>query len=198
MPSQVHTIIDDAHDAIERTDGSGFDATQTTLNLTNSSLDLAGLLFDPPSGWQMKQGAEITSATLRLYTTSGGQRNDPFMDIYAETIDDAPDFTSNADVDQRHALRASTAKVTNWDNGVDQSIGYTTDIPDLKTVIQEIIDRSGWAIGNALCLLLDQATGGGTNYEFNSAGHASAATQGPELTIVWAGNAKRSFAKVMA
>ena len=168
-----------------------------------------------PSDSTRKMSSELTSpitATARATNAKGssvdfnarwenllkllveiGERADLTHDIVI-----SPDFTTNPDVDQRHVLRASTAKVTNWDNGADQSIGYTTDIPDLKTVIQEIVDRSGWAIGNALCLLLDMAQGGGNQYEFTAGGHASAATQGPELTIVWAGNAKRSFAKVMA
>jgi hypothetical protein len=48
-----------------------------------------------------------------------------------------------------------TTAVVNWDNIPTWNNGDTKDSPDIKTIIQEIIDRSGWVSGNAMIIQWD-------------------------------------------
>jgi hypothetical protein len=71
-----------------------------------------------------------------------------------------------------------------WDPGVWSSGGWY-ESPDLQDVIQEIVNRSGWASGNALVLLLaDDGSATSVNrliYAYNSG-----AANGAELQIEYA------------
>jgi hypothetical protein len=62
----------------------------------------------------------------------------------------------------------------NWD-AVDAWTAETTyDTPDLTSIVQDIIDRSGWSSGNALMVLVRTAgTSSGTRTAYDTAGSAS-------------------------
>jgi hypothetical protein len=106
-------------------------------------------------GWRfaqvdVPQGARIESAYLEVYVD---QRDDPSMYLYAEAVDDAPDF-SNAGPQYRtwgdvHAL---------WDAD-DVGFGWHQS-PDIAALIQEVVARPGWGSGNAIAILA-QPVGGG-------------------------------------
>jgi len=53
----------------------------------------------------------------------------------------------------RPSARVKTAAQVDWDPGAWVDGGWYEG-PDLKAVIQEIVDRPGWVSGNALVLLL--------------------------------------------
>ena len=207
MPIHSHIISSDDHDADEQSDGSSFAAAQTDLSLgVVFGKEHVGLFFDyPATGWLIPPGAAIIYAWLQLYADgSSGDRN-PTCYVYAEDVDDAVDFASDADVKDRYDSGKTTAFV-DWDTPDQDDEAYTPDpvsdpslgCPDLKTVIQELVDRPGWAKGNALCLLMYQHGGGGAVFDFRAGGHASASTTGPKLTIAWAQNALRAFGKVVS
>ncbi len=94
------------------------------------------------------QGSTINSATLTV-TLPSGSFDDPNLTIWAHDTDDAPTFTTGAsDVSGRAATTATTTwAATNLGTGAKTS-------PSLAGVIQEIINRPGWAGGNDLALIL--------------------------------------------
>lgn len=106
-------------------------------------------------GWRftqidVPQGARIDSAYLEVYVD---ERDDPSMYLYAQAVDDAPDFADSGPQyrtwGRAHAL---------WDTD-DLGFGWHQS-PNISALIQEVVDRPGWASGNAIAILA-QPIGGG-------------------------------------
>lgn len=95
-------------------------------------------------------GATITAATLTLRSTAGlsGAGTAKRL-IYADAADNSAAVATRNDGVGRTKTTANVA----WDVSVWTS---TTDYTsaDIKTVIQEIVNRAGWVSGNAIQLLL--------------------------------------------
>jgi hypothetical protein len=97
------------------------------------------------------QGASITAAYLTLrsrYTTSVTVVNSR---IKGEAADNAATFSTEADFNGR----ARTTASVDWDNIPAWTNGVDYNSPGIKTIIQEIVNRSGWASGNALVIFWD-------------------------------------------
>ena len=95
-------------------------------------------------------GATITSAYLEVYGFHNVNSIDVVSNIYANDADDATLPTTRA----THEAKARTTAFTAWDNPAAWS-GATRQSDDLSAVIQEVVDRPGWASGNALMILWD-------------------------------------------
>lgn len=104
------------------------------------------------TGITIPQGTTIddgTHLTLRCNLATNGTV--VRSRISAEDVDDAPTFVNDGDVfDTRWAAR-TTARV-DW----DAIPAWTKDVdynsPEIKTVIQEIVDRGGWASGQDIVI----------------------------------------------
>ena len=88
--------------------------------------------------------------------------------VSAEKHDDAPTFADNkAAFDARYANH--TDAVVDWDNVPPFVVDVEYPSPDIKTVIQEIVNRPGWASGQSIVIFwedFDDRTPipGGTRY----------------------------------
>jgi len=104
-------------------------------------------------------GATITSSYLIF--TAGEYYDDSITNvtIRAEAIDDSPIFTSTAyDVTNR----SLTTTNTTW--SIPQTSetwveDYQNNSPSINSVIQEVIDRDGWADGNSMTLIISPNSG---------------------------------------
>lgn len=136
--------------------------------------------------------AQIDSATLTFTPKGPGeiQGSAPVnLDILAEQVDEATDFLKSAgrcDVLTRitNALAAGAVTV-NWPDIDTEDGGWiegTTPVtlhpsPDIKTILQQIVNRPGWegnALSNLDLLLHDDGSSGGyvlaTSFEFGAIG----------------------------
>ncbi len=105
-------------------------------------------------GVNVPQGATISNAKI----TFRGDEEDGAgsqLNIYfgGENVDDAQTFTNtNYDI----SSRPLTSSMVLWADGTVpawyEEIYY--DSPDLSTIVQEIVDRSGWTAGNAMAFIL--------------------------------------------
>ena len=102
------------------------------------------------------KGATITAASLIItsrYAASGATCN---ARVSAEDVDDAAAFSTEADFNTRFNTH-TTARI-DWDAiaawSVDEE-GADTTSPDIKTVIQEIVDRAGWVSGNDIVIFCE-------------------------------------------
>ena len=122
----------------------------------------------------------IESAVIRFVaaTTSG---NEPNIDIYGNDIDNAVAPTSYAEA---YALDKTTAK-TDWLITGGWTDGASYDSPTLKDIIQEIVNRPGWANGNALQLLIYNDGSASAVQQFARSIDYSSGTKKPELHIEW-------------
>jgi len=78
--------------------------------------------------------------------------------LSAEDVDDAPTFADDADAfDDRYANH--TTAMVNWDDIGSWTAESEYDSPDISSVIQEIVNRAGWASGNDLVLFWEDFDG---------------------------------------
>lgn len=100
------------------------------------------------------QGETINEAYLIL--RCNGSRSGTVCNsrISAEDVDDAPTFADDkAAFDTRWAAR-TTARV-DWDAIPAWTVDVDYNSPEIKTVIQEIVDRGGWASGQDIVIFWD-------------------------------------------
>lgn len=96
------------------------------------------------------KGATINSAKIHLKidssTGSGGYAN---IDIRADAADNSTQILTQA----AQAARVRTTASVNWAATLTLSTEY--DTPELKTVVQEIVNRAGWLSGNAIQFIFE-------------------------------------------
>ena len=107
----------------------------------------------------VSQGATISSAYLKL-AHSGGTNNGTWR-IAALDADNASAPTSASDMTISGWTTASVNQTNiNKDSGGSGfSAGDIFTSTDIKTVIQEIVDRGSWASGNAIVICMGITTG---------------------------------------
>jgi len=118
----------------------------------------------------MAQGATINSAYLKVYTHQYGSSNSVTLKVRACDQDNAAAFPASNGTNTDPVNRPRTTA------GVDFDFDGTRDTlrtsPDIKSVIQEVIDRPGWVGGNAIAIVLEEDGGTWANdlnpYEYNS------------------------------
>ncbi|MDX2166845.1 MAG: hypothetical protein SF182_07265 [Deltaproteobacteria bacterium] len=166
-----------------RVSASGDDAEQTQrLDDTDGGGDLdlgivsAGLRF---STVVIPPGATITAANLQLTADGGFSSSNTTaltLAVFGEASDSAASFAGNfANVNGRARTTASVSwPVAAW--SVGQS-GAAQRSPELKTILQEIVNRPGWTAGNALVLILVQASGNGRREAESFDGNAGKAAR---------------------
>jgi type IV pilus assembly protein PilY1 len=114
---------------------------------TNAATKWFGVRF--PSV-PIPKGSTINSAILSVLP-SNSSNDEPKHTFYGEAADDAAQFAATSN---NISGRTRTSASVLWDNanlGADGSTFFSP--PDLKTIVQEIVNRSGWVSGNALSLL---------------------------------------------
>lgn len=90
--------------------------------------------------------AVIVSAVLTVRCWSGTSGPSCFTKLLALAEDNPTIPTSSADWN----ARAVTTAQVDWDIATGWSSGVDYSTPNFATVIQEIVNRAGWASGNAL------------------------------------------------
>lgn len=111
---------------------------ETALRFTNITI--------PP-------GSVIISASIHIKTPNTGlERDTANLDIQACDEDSSSQITSFNDFGSRARTTASVL----WTQDFADNTEY--DTPEIKTVIQEIIDRPGWSSGNSLQIIWSDHT----------------------------------------
>jgi len=121
-----------------------------TTQATPGGLQQIGLRFNEIG---VPQGAKIKSATIEFRP----QRDDSSLadfKIYGEDSDNAQTFgTTNDDISTRPRTSGSKGK-EDWDVSA-WSTGVATSTPDLKDIVQQIVDRPGWCGNNSMAFLFE-------------------------------------------
>ncbi len=182
----VSTIGAESDDAEEYVSNGNVNLTSSDLELTYEGGSAAnnqyvGIRF---INVNVPPGSFITNAYLTFNHDSdnSGATN---LVIRAEDTDNAATFTTaNSNISNR-TLTTATA---NWNNVVPWSGNNDYDSPNISNVIQEIIDRPGWAQNNELAIII---TGTGEREaEAGPGGDAARLT----ITYITCANAIPSFA----
>lgn len=101
------------------------------------------------------QGATISSAKI-TFVSSKKKSGSVSVSIYGEDTDDASTFSSK---DDDITDRTSTTKTVSWSFSDKWDKNELYETPDLKTIVQEIVDRGGWSSGNDMVFILSDNSG---------------------------------------
>lgn len=99
------------------------------------------------------QGSEITEAYVE-FTADGDASTSTSLTIKGHKVADSPAFEGNSNISNRLSSAPTTASV-NWSSIPSWNDNEVHKTPELKTIIQEIVDQAGWAAGNSLSLLIN-------------------------------------------
>lgn len=144
-------------DAEERVSTGGMTTSQTGTNpiqLTKqgtSNEQIVGVRFQ---NIQIPQGATIVSSELefRIRSTNSAAAS---LTVYGQAVDDAATFAgTNFNISSRAKTTASVA----WNNLPNPAAGQALTTPDLTAIVQEVVNRGGWASGNDMAFII-QAQG---------------------------------------
>lgn len=116
------------------------------------------------------QGATITSAYLKITAGETNAVTTVNSKIRAEDVDDAATFSTQADFESRFPSQVTTA-IVNWVSISNWVYNTEYTSPDIKIVIQEVVDRSNWASNNNMVVFWD-------DYDNRSSQVANAARRG--------------------
>lgn len=181
--SGVYTerIVQPSDDALEI--GNSMDLFHYELNLLpQSSTQRIGLRYQ---NLPIPNGSTITNAHVQ-FQARGTETSVRPVTISGEDIDDAPTFI---DVDNNISSRTYTSSnviwnIPEWTND-DQGADQLT--PDIKSIIQEIVNRTGWAPFNDLAVIFSHTTS--TSRDRTADSFENNAKVAPQLSVSWTNTA---------
>lgn len=178
--AQVYQSADDAEESVAT---GAVDLTSSDLELAydGTRQQLIGVRF---ANLQIPKGVTIKSASLQ-FTTSG--RANPTVgniEIFGQaSVNVLPFASATNNISQRTLTIAKTdwagSDDATWGINAEGTAGVLQKTPDLKSIVQEIVDGSNWASGNALAFVMKgQGVRNAHSYDGSSAG-------APTLTVVF-------------
>ncbi len=175
--SNAWRVAASANDAEEST-GSTVDLASTDLELVvDTATQTVGLRYPELA---IPKNAAISSAFIQFTDKTGENLNtDPIsLTIRGQAADTALIFASTA---LNISSRPNTAASVSWvpPTWADAAAGPDQRTPDLKSIVQEIVNRSGWASGNAMAFKI---TGSGSRRAWAYDGSTISA---PQLIVQW-------------
>lgn len=153
----TRTISIGTDDVRESKSSGDITRTNSTLSLGNGIIGLRYQNITIPNS------ATITNADLRFRAASSGS-NTLSLTIRAQAADNPATFSSTT---YNVSSRAITTSSTTWNPGSWSSGSYY--LINIAPVIQEVINRPGWASGNALVIIVDypsSSTGSRSVYSY--------------------------------
>lgn len=172
LDKQVSADTDDAWDR----PGDSFYEDGDDLDLGNIATRLyTGMRFQ---NVDIAQGTTVIRAVLSLRCNSSGNISMTACPIAADDVDDSPTFSEVA----KPSARTPTDAQVGWTPG-DWDYGEWYDSPDIKAVVQEILDRPGWAANQDLSILI-LGNDVSNNYRV-ATGHNYGSEHAPKLSITY-------------
>lgn len=143
------TISQSSDDAEQ--DGTSVTLTSSDLDLFDSnSTDYVGLRFQNVT---LPAGATVNAAIIRFTAEENDSGSiSGSLIIYCEDEDDAATFSSSSN---NISGRTTTTASTSWGNPTSWIKNQTYDTPDFSQAVQEVVDRGGWASGQAMAIIID-------------------------------------------
>jgi hypothetical protein len=184
MALQTFTVTSGEYDADQDHDDGAFDRTSTVVTpqyaVSAGTRRHAGFVF---TNVTIDKDTTIIKAEFKA-TVTDAVSNDINCTWYGELQDDAASYIDVAGVPHRVRTWPTTATVA-WTAPNVGGVGDRVTSPDLKTIIQEIVDQAGWVNGNALGIIMhSDAVDGGI---CNLATYEHATYDTPSLEITTAG-----------
>lgn len=140
---------DDAEQVADEMDSLLDDDIDAGWDGEDFEVKAAGLRFQ---NLMIPQGAVIESAYIEFTSHEAKAAEDvALLKIYAEASDNAETFTMDALITDR----ALTTAMVDWTVAEAWGLWTPHQSPDVKTIVQELVDRDGWAEGNAIAFVFN-------------------------------------------
>ncbi|MCB0562428.1 MAG: hypothetical protein KDD09_25925, partial [Phaeodactylibacter sp.] len=175
LPTLVCSRVSAGNDDAEEDNSGSVSLTSSDLELTDDSgVQTVGMRFN---GLNIPQGAAITGASIQ-FTVDETRNLDPCnLTLYGEAADNANAFSSsNGNISSRPRTSASVTWAPPAWTPVGNA-GPAQQTPDIASIVQEIVNRSGYTSASSIALLID-GTGRRTAESYNGS-----ASQAPELCV---------------
>lgn len=170
-------VVQSSDDAEEEISSGSVNLTSSDLELTSDggSNQWVGMRFQNIT---IPQGTVILSASIQ-FTVDETDSGSTSVQIWGHDADNSGTFTTTVN---NISNRPRTTASVNWStipawNTVGQA-GTDQETPDLTSIVQEIVNRGGWASGNAMSFVIS-GSGERTAESYNGS-----STQAPVLQIV--------------
>ncbi|MEN8183710.1 MAG: hypothetical protein ABFS46_14370, partial [Myxococcota bacterium] len=146
---QVNASSDDAEEVVPDGDVK-LDGGDLELGFDDEDQQVVGVRFN---GVEILQGTLILESYIQFAAEDESAVVTPLL-IEGHDVGHAPTFeSSDFDVSARPRTSASVAwSPPPWD--LDGEMGAAQRTPDLSPIIQEIVDRGDWSLGNSLALFI--------------------------------------------
>lgn len=175
------------HTAVFQVNSSTDDVNQDGNSLeTRGNSTWIGTGRNSSSSWtayrfnniSIPKGAEINSATLRLYSPTTQWITHSYR-IYGENTGNSTTFRNNSKPSQRSLTSSSVAHTSNtrW-----AGKSWNT-LDEMSSVVQQIVNRSDWNQGNSMSIIL-KGSGGSWGRKFVS-GYDSGRQYAPQLVVTY-------------
>jgi len=140
------------NDAEERVSSGSMSLSSSDLELIadGSNAQLVGMRF---TGLNIPQGAQIQSATIQ-FTTDEVSTGAVSLTVRAQAADTAAAFTSSR---RNLSSRVLTGASVSWVPlawSVVNEAGTNQRTPDLSSVVQEVVNQSGWTASSNLAIVI--------------------------------------------
>lgn len=181
VTSSISVGTDDA----EQTVSNGTVTTGTSLDIVyqGTNAQIVGLRFQ---NLNIPKDAVITDAKIQFTTNTATSANTVNIRIQGQAVDNAGTFSATTN---DLSSRPKTGASVNWDVvpawGSSGASGSSQQTPNIKSVVQEIVNRSGWTSGNSMAFFIsDNATSSNATRSAHSFETGTSA-QRPTLTITY-------------
>ncbi len=148
----VEVAVDRRSDDAEEVVGSGaVNLSSSDLELINESIDqVVGVRF---AGLQIPRGSHVVAAWVQFETDEVKSAATSLI-VQAQAADDPPTFTTTAfDISSRPRTSATSQwALPPWTTLQERGAAQRT--PNLAAVVQQVVDRPGWAAGQAIAILI--------------------------------------------
>lgn len=170
---------------VNQSSDDAYQRTNSTVNLTFGSVPLGinatvtdnGVRF---TGINVPKGATITNAYIQFTSDNTVANNNGTtpVTIKVENVDNAATYTTaNNNITSRSTIGSIPWTVPNWTTADQAGVNQRT--PDLSSIVQQIVNRNGWASGNAMAFTL---TSNGAN-RVDAESYDGSSANAPQLII---------------
>ncbi|HEC11923.1 MAG TPA: hypothetical protein ENI80_01510 [Acidiferrobacteraceae bacterium] len=151
----INQSTDDAEERPSLATPMYLTSSDMELVFDGSTRQLVGLRFQD---LQIPPGTTITRAYLE-FTVDENDSGATNVVINGEDIDNSVTFSTANNISGRTLTSATVAwlSIAAWN--IADSDNEHKRTPDLTSIVQEIVDRSGWTIGNAMAFIIQAGSG---------------------------------------
>jgi hypothetical protein len=183
--------IDSARDdAEERLTGSNnqrkakWGSTDLELSLDGNKRQIVGLRF---KNIKIPKEATITNAYIQFQVDETTSCDGKDVMVYTEQADNAPKFKNKSkNINNRAKYGPVTWQPLSWNTVGERGLNQKT--PDLKVIVQNVVNRGAWHSGNAIVFMLKGESENNSDHGRCTAESYNGDTDAaPELTIEYEG-----------